>query len=122
ISTSYVFDGTKEGAYTEQDPTSASEWYGFTKQKAEEVVTELLPNATILRISFPYRRDEFARPDIWRKMAAALQEGKSAPFFADHHFTLTPIDWLSKVMAWALQAKPAGIFHATTDTVYTDLT
>lgn len=121
ISTSYVFDGTKEGAYTEQDATSASEWYGFTKQKAEEVVAQLVPNATILRISFPYRRDEFAKPDIWRKMAAALQAGKSGPFFADHHFTLTPIEWLSKVMAWALQAKPAGIFHATTETVYTDL-
>jgi len=122
ISTSYVFDGTKDGAYTEEDPTSANEWYGFTKQKAEEIVTSLLPTASIFRISFPYRRDEFAKPDIWRKMAAALQQGKSGPFFADHHFTLTPIAWLSQVMAWALQEKPAGIYHATTDTIYTDLT
>ncbi len=122
LSTSYVFDGTKQGPYTESDIPSASEWYGYTKQKAEEVVAEITPDATIFRISFPYRLDEFPKPDIWRKMRSALEAGKSGPFFADHFFTLTPLDWFAKVMSWAVRTKPAGVYHATTDTVYTDLT
>lgn len=122
VSTSYVFDGTKNDAYSEEDAPSASEWYGFTKLKAEEVVQRILPTASIFRISFPYRTDEFPKPDIWRKMVQALRNGKSGPFFSDHQFTLTPIDWFCRVIAWAIEKKPAGIFHATTDRQYTDLT
>ncbi|MCD8526919.1 sugar nucleotide-binding protein [Candidatus Woesebacteria bacterium] len=111
----------KNEPYTETDPTNPVDWYSETKLKAEEVVTELTSEATILRINFPYRQDEFPKADIWHKMANALREGKTGPFFDDHFFTLTPIEWFADIVDWAITAKPAGIFHATTDTVYTDL-
>jgi dTDP-4-dehydrorhamnose reductase len=122
LSTGYVFDGQKNGPYTETDPKNPTDWYSVTKSFAEDVVTEITPDATILRINFPYRTDEFAKRDIWHKIADGLKEGKRGPFFADHYFTLTPIEWLSEVVRFVLKKRPAGIFHATTDQVYSDLT
>lgn len=120
LSTGYVFDGQKSEAYTEDDAMNPTDWYSVTKAEAEKVIQNLLPDSTILRINFPYRTDEFAKRDIWHKMSDALKAGKTGPFFADHFFTLTPIEWLAEVMRWAIETKPAGIYHATSDTVYSD--
>jgi dTDP-4-dehydrorhamnose reductase len=122
LSTGYVFDGQKSEAYTENDTTNPTDWYSVTKTEAEKVVQSLLPDSTILRINFPYRTDEFVKRDIWHKMADALQAGKTGPFFADHFFTLTPLEWFAQVMHWAIETRPTGIFHATTDKVYSDYT
>lgn len=123
MSTGYVFDGQKKGPYVETDTPNPIDWYGQTKLEAEQVVQELLPQShTILRINFPYRQDEFAKKDIWHKMADALMAGKNGPFFDDHFYTLTPIEWLAEVLRWSFQTKPVGVFHTTTDTVYTDFT
>lgn len=121
MSTGYVFDGTKQTPYTEEDPTNPIDWYAQTKLEAENVLKEVLPDATILRINFPYRQDDYPKRDIWHKIADALQAGKTGPFFDDHFFTLTPVEWLAEVIDWSIQNRPAGIFHATTDTIYTDL-
>lgn len=122
FSTGYVFDGQKSEPYTEEDPKNPTDWYSETKSLAEEVVQEIAPTATILRINFPFRQDEFPKRDIWHKMADGLLAGKNGPFFQDHFFTVTPVEWLADVIRWCLETHPAGIFHATTDTVYTDLT
>ena len=122
ISTAYVFDGTETTPYDEEHLPHPDTWYGETKAEAERVVQEILPSATILRINLPYRTDDFPKPDIWRKIQAALEAGKTGPFFSDHTFTLTPLDWFSQVMRWCIQNQPAGIYHATTSTAYTDLT
>lgn len=121
FSTSYVFNGRKNEPYLETDPVRPIDWYSQTKVWAEESVQSILPEATILRIAFPYRQDNFAKKDIWHKMADALKEGKTGPFFEDHFFTLTPIEWLANVVHWAIETKPAGVYHATTETIYTDL-
>lgn len=121
MSTGYVFDGAKSSPYVETDTPNPVDWYGQTKLEAEQVVQEILPeNSAIVRINFPYRQDEFAKKDIWHKMAAGLSEGKKGPFFDDHFYTLTPIEWLADVLRWMIQARPTGVFHATSDTVYTD--
>lgn len=121
LSTGYVFDGEKREAYTETDPVHPTDWYSVTKTEAEQVVQAVTPTATILRINFPYRQDEFPKKDIWHKLAESLIAGKTGPFFSDHYFTLTPVEWLASVVDWAIDTQPAGIFHTTTDDVYTDL-
>ncbi len=54
ISTDYVFDGTKDAPYTEQDDTCALNAYGKSKAAGEKAVLDAKPDACILRVSWLY--------------------------------------------------------------------
>jgi dTDP-4-dehydrorhamnose reductase len=54
ISTDYVFDGEKTGAYREDDPIAPLGTYGRTKAKGEEGVRNGHPQHLILRTSWLY--------------------------------------------------------------------
>src|SRR4030042_2472259 len=55
ISTDFVFDGKKDGAYSEEDQPNPIEWYGQTKLWAEEKIKNSGCRYLILRIAFPYK-------------------------------------------------------------------
>ncbi len=52
ISTDYVFDGTKKGYYTEDDPVSPIGIYGRTKEAGEAAVRAACPAHVILRTAW----------------------------------------------------------------------
>jgi dTDP-4-dehydrorhamnose reductase len=54
ISTDYVFDGSKDGAYIEDDPIAPINAYGGTKAAGEQAVREAAPRHVILRTSWLY--------------------------------------------------------------------
>lgn len=56
LSTDYVFDGTKDGAYIEPDPIAPLNIYGLTKAEGEERVRVAAPRHIILRTSWIYGR------------------------------------------------------------------
>lgn len=53
ISTDYVFDGTKDGIYTEEDAPNAINYYGYTKYLGEQAVREM-DDYLIVRISWVF--------------------------------------------------------------------
>jgi len=121
ISTAYVFNGEKEGLYTEQDPLSPIEWYGQTKAWAEEVV-QSTPGLTwtILRIDQPFRSDPFAKLDVAWKLIEGMRAGKIYPQFTDHYFGPTYIDDFAKVLDAVVRLNLTGLYHATSGEQWTD--
>ena len=54
ISTDYVFDGTKDGKYTENDETNPINIYGESKLAGEKYVQEILDKYYIVRTSWVF--------------------------------------------------------------------
>jgi dTDP-4-dehydrorhamnose reductase len=54
ISTDYVFDGSKPGAYVESDPIAPINAYGRSKAAGERAVREMSPLHVIIRTSWVY--------------------------------------------------------------------
>lgn len=111
ISTDYVFDGQKLGPYTEDDATSAIEWYGETKALAEKVVTDSGINAAIVRLAFPYRAKFDTKIDIIRKIKAKIENGDTLNLFDDQITTPTFIDDIANGLKTLFEKKPTGIYH-----------
>ncbi len=54
VSTDYVFDGTKEGAYVEDDPVGPTGVYGRSKLEGEIAIAAANPQHVILRTAWVY--------------------------------------------------------------------
>jgi dTDP-4-dehydrorhamnose reductase len=74
ISTDYVFDGSKDRAYVEDDPIAPINAYGRTKAAGERAVRETAPKHVILRTSWVY--GEFGQNFLktMLKLAATREE------------------------------------------------
>jgi len=111
ISTDYVFNGTKTTPYTEDDPTSAIEWYGETKAIAEKVVLDSGVNASIVRLAFPYRAKYDTKIDIVRKIKFKIENSDTLNLFDDQITTPTFVDDIANGLKTFFATKPAGIYH-----------
>lgn len=120
ISTAYVFNGEKEGMYTEEDPVSPIEWYGQTKALAEEQVMKSAGDWTILRIDQPFRSDTFPKVDFAHRIIQGLIDDKLYPQFTDHFVGPTYIDDFVKVIDWIIRTGTTGVFHATSGEKWSD--
>ncbi len=120
ISTAYVFDGKKETPYVETDTPHPIEWYGQTKLLAEEYVSQLTTDWTILRIDHPFRPDSFIKEDAVHKILSGLKAGTLYPQFSDHWFGPTYIPDFAKVLDWVVRTRATGIFHATNGESWSD--
>ena len=115
ISTDYVFDGTKDGPYTETDPTGPTGVYGASKLAGEQAVLDSGARAAVLRTAWVYNA---TGKNFVRTMLNVAQKTSTLRVVADQHGNPTHAGDLSdailsvaaRMAEWA--DSYAGVFHA----------
>lgn len=115
FSTNYVFDGTKERPYTEEDPPAPSSVYGETKLAGERGVAAGNPRHLILRTAAVYGRHG---RNFMNRILELAHEREELRVVDDQYVAPTPAWLLADATALAISrldtAAPTGIFHLTT--------
>jgi dTDP-4-dehydrorhamnose reductase len=116
-STDYVFDGSKPGAYTEEDAPNPLSVYGSTKLEGERAIEESACRHLILRASWVYgtRGGNFPRAIL-----RAARERDRLTVVDDQFGSPTSADLLADVTAHCVEHMtgspaqyPCGVYHLT---------
>jgi dTDP-4-dehydrorhamnose reductase len=75
LSTEYVFNGRKEGPYTEDDETDPVNYYGLTKLHGEHYVRKLAPRHLVVRTSWLFGPNGRNFVDTILKKAVEIRDG-----------------------------------------------
>lgn len=109
VSTDYVFDGTKNRPYTEDDPFSPLSVYGKTKAQGDEAVSRTHKHY-ILRTSWVIGEGD----NFVRTMATLARKGVAPSVVNDQVGRLTFTDDLAQVIFHFLDIKaPYGTYNCT---------
>lgn len=79
FSTDYVFDGTKQDPYLEEDQTNPINVYGKSKLAGERLLLEIKPDALVFRISWLYGK----KGDFVSKMLHLFKKKETLSVVAD---------------------------------------
>ena len=117
ISTDYVFDGSKDGAYRESDPVHPVNAYGRSKAAGEDAVRRALQRHVILRTAWLY--STFGR-NFLKTILQLAQMRDELRIVADQHGSPTSARELAEAIlrvAPRLIAEPglSGTYHFTAD-------
>jgi dTDP-4-dehydrorhamnose reductase len=115
ISTDYVFDGTKEGAYTEDDPPCALGVYGQSKLAGEKALADELTRHVIIRTAWLFGR---RGPNFVATMLRLFAERESVRVVADQWGSPTYAPDLARAILAVVRHRgeaPAGIYHFTNE-------
>lgn len=119
LSTDYVFDGKKEGAYEENDPATGSTGvYGTTKREAESIVLATVSRAVIVRIAWLYGK---GGPDFVHAIArAARSRPEGLRVVNDQTGSPTSTTTVARGLVALIEREDVeGILHLTTQGVVT---
>lgn len=109
LSTDFVFDGTSETPYREEDKTNPLSVYGRSKLEGERALAAN-PVARVVRTAWLYGQGKC----FPRTMVEAYRAGKSLRVVADQRGNPTYVPDLARTLVDILQANvPPGIYHAT---------
>ena len=110
LSTDSVFDGTKEGIYTEEDEPSPPGVYSQTKLDGERAVGQANPQAIIARVNF-YGWSLGAKRSLSEFFVNNLSEGKNVNGFTDVIFCPMWVSHLSRLLIEMLEKDLHGLYH-----------
>lgn len=109
VSSDYVFDGTKEGAYTEADAIRPLSVYGQTKAAGDAIVGTV-PRHYIVRTSWVIGEGK----NFVRTMASLAERGVDPSVVDDQVGRLTFTDDLAGAIRHLLDSSaPAGVYNVT---------
>lgn len=109
-SSDYVFDGTKQTPYTEEDEPRPLSVYGRSKLEGEQAVLREHPRAYVLRTAWVYAPggDNFVS-----RLLAFVEAGKPLRYINDAWSTPTYAqDLVDVTFALAGRRAPFGLYHA----------
>lgn len=116
-STDYVFDGTKQGAYTEEDVPNPLSVYGSTKLAGERAIQESACRHLVFRTSWVYGRHGTNFP---KSILRAAQERERLTVVDDQFGAPTSADLLAEVTALCIERVTGapkqyacGLYHLT---------
>lgn len=112
ISTDYVFDGTKDGAYEVDDEPNPLNVYGKTKLEGEIAVQRILEKYFIVRISWVFGTNG---NNFVKTMLRLGKERKELNVVADQVGSPTYTVDLARLLVDMLQTDRYGVYHATNE-------
>lgn len=112
ISTDMVFGKNEQDSYHEKDNPSPVNFYGETKLEGEKLIKNIISDATILRIAYPYTFNA-EKGDYVRLFIRLLKEGKPFSSVADCYYTPTYIDDIATVINVIIERNLTGVIHGT---------
>lgn len=110
ISTDAVYDGRKEGAYTETDLPNPTGVYARTKLAGEEAVISADPSAIVARVNF-YGWSMSGQRSLAEFFVANLALGKPVAGFTDVTFCPLLVNDLGKILIMMLDRGLQGLYH-----------
>lgn len=111
VSTDFVFDGTKDTGYSEEDEENPVNWYGRTKYEGEKIVRESGLKWTVARLAYPYRAVFDIKKDFFRAMFSRLKDKQSVYAITNHVMSPTFIDDFVFSIDKLIESESEGIFH-----------
>lgn len=109
LSTECVFDGKKE-YFSEDAIKNPINWYGVTKDEAEELILSTGAKITIIRSVVAYHKNDFNRT-IYGKILTDLKTNKNIWAVSDQLFTPTYTYDIVKAINRVIENKLLGIYH-----------
>ena len=110
ISTDYVFDGTKDGKYTENDETNPINIYGESKLAGEKYVQEILDKYYIVRTSWVFNING---KNFIETMLRLSKANNQLSIVNDQIGSPTYTKDLSRLLVDMLETSKYGLYHAT---------
>jgi dTDP-4-dehydrorhamnose reductase len=110
ISTDAVFDGTKDGVYTEEDKTNPQGVYARTKLQGEQNVLSANPGAVVVRVNF-FGWSLGGMRSLPEFFINSLSAGKRADGFTDVFFCPLFVGDLAEILIKMLTKRLSGIYH-----------
>ena len=110
LSTDAVFDGAKEGVYTEEDTPNPQGIYSQTKFEGERAVQEANPQAILARVNF-FGWSLTNRRSLGEFFVNNLSAGKNVNGFTDVIFCPMWVNHLSRLLVEMLEKNLSGLYH-----------
>ncbi|GAB4459865.1 MAG: NAD(P)-dependent oxidoreductase [Anaerolineales bacterium] len=111
LSTDAVFDGTKDGAYSEDDVPNPQSVYAQTKLEGERAVQAVNLRAIVVRVNF-YGWSLNGRRSLGEFFVNNLSEGRKVFGFTDVVFCPMWVNHLAQTLLAMLEKDLHGLYHA----------
>jgi dTDP-4-dehydrorhamnose reductase len=111
LSTDYVFDGEKEGGYTEEDPPNPRSAYAGTKRAGEAAALLLATDRSVCRVAVVYSGYTNVKRTFAVGVVENLLAGKPVKAFSDQVVSPTLADNAAEMVIGVHRSGEQGIFH-----------